>query len=168
MKNKWGILSSLLLVLLVVQAPQFAQDTSTDPGKAQRSQLAISLLRLINTAEATYHTENGSYATWQTLLSSYRTVFAEFLARHSDEFPARHGVVILGQPGAVTRHLLPTIPFNDPPEILPGWNLRLNVHSDGQGYDLLLIDMTDEKCGYAVLTDENAVIRQSKAIDCQI
>ena len=74
--------------------------------------------------------------------------------------------MILGQPGTVTRHLLPTIPFNDPPEILPGWNLRLNLHSDGQGYDLLLIDLTDEKCGYAVLTDENGVIRQSKAIDC--
>ena len=57
---------------------------------------------------------------------------------------------------------------NNPPEILPGWNLRLNVHSDGQGYDLLLTDMTDEKCGYAVLTDENGVIRQSKAIDCEI
>jgi len=50
------------------------------------------------------------------------------------------------------------------------------VRSDGQGYDLLLIDMTDEKCGYAVLTDEDGVIRQSKAIwwgwfriaDCEI
>ena len=64
--------------------------------------------------------------------------------------------------------MLPLIQFNDPPEILPGWNLRLNLHWDVQGYDLLLTDMTDEKCGYAVLTDEHGVIRQSKAIDCQI
>jgi hypothetical protein len=58
--------------------------------------------------------------------------------------------------------------FSDLPEILPGWNLRLNVHIDGQGYDLLLRDMKDEKCGYAALTDESGVIRQSKAINCNI
>jgi hypothetical protein len=33
MKNKCGILTSLLLVLLVVQTPQFAQDTSQLPLK---------------------------------------------------------------------------------------------------------------------------------------
>jgi len=160
--KKLGILTSLLLVLLVVQTPQFAQNTSTDPGKAHVHQVAISLLRLINTAEVTYHTENGSYTRWQTLLSSYPKQFDEFLARHSVvnfEF---------GQPDTVTRHILPGRQFNEPPEILPGWNLRLNVHSDGQGYDLLLRDMTDEKCGYAVLTDENGVIRQSRAIGCEI
>lgn len=72
-----------------------------------------------------------------------------------------------GQPDIVNRRILPTIQFNDTPEILPGWNPRLNVHSYGQGYDLLLILMYEE-CGYAVLTDENGVIRQSKAIDCEI
>ena len=162
MKNKWSILTSLLLVLLVIQTPQFAQNTSIDakqsPPDAMRHQLAISLLRAINTAEVPYHSKNGSYATWQTLLSSYPKQFDEFLAR----------VLIFDRPGTVTRNILPPMQFNDPPEILPGWNLRLNVHSDGQGYDLLLTDMTDEKCGYAVLTDENGVIRQSKAIDCQI
>ena len=162
MKKKW-VLTSLLLVFLGVQTPQFAQDASTDPGKAHEHQLAISLLREINTAEATYHSENGSYATWQTLLSSYPKYFDQFLARHASV--QSHP---LTWDGAQTRHILPTIQFNDPPEILPGWNLRLNVHSDGQGYDLLLTDMRDEKCAYAALTDENGVIRQSKAIDCQI
>jgi len=150
--KKWGILTSLLLVLLVVQTPQFA-NTSIDSGTAMRHQLAISLLRTINTAEVTYRSEHGSYATWQTLLSSYRKVFDEFAARHT---------VVNFQVGTIRP--LPPIQFNDPPEILPGWNLRLNLHSDGQGYDLLVRDMTDEKCGYAVLTDENGVIRQSKAI----
>jgi hypothetical protein len=158
--KKSSILTSLLLVLLVVQTPQFAQDTSIDPGKAHRHELAIGLLRTIGTAEATYHSENGSYATWQTLSSSYRKVFDDFLARHSEFY--------FGPQDTATRHILPPIQFNDPPQILPGWNLRLNVHSRGQGYDLLLTDMTDEKCGYAVLTDENGVIRQSKAIDCEM
>ena len=162
--KKCAILTSLLLVLLVVQTPQFGQDTSTDLGKAHRRQLAISLLRTINTAEVTYHSENGSYATWQTLLSSHRQYFDEFLARN------RVVNFVKGRETSDTVRLQPifALHFNDPPEILHGWNLRLNVHSDGQGYDLLLIDMTDEKCAYAALTDENGVIRQSKAIDCEI
>lgn len=44
----------------------------------------------------------------------------------------------------------------------------MNVHVDGQGYDLLLQDMTDKKCGYAAFTDENVIIRRSKWIDCEI
>jgi len=128
------------------------RNIATLPPRAARCGSLIAH-RTINTAEATYHTENGSYATLQTLLSSYRKYFDEFLARHSY-------VVTFGQSDIVTRHSLAPIQFNDPPEILPGWNLRLNVHSDGQGYDLLLTDMTDEK--------KNGVIRQSKAIDCEI
>jgi len=73
---------------------------------------------------------------WQTLLSSYPKQFDEFLARRS-AFLGGHGLVNFGQPDTATRHILPPIQFNEPPEILPGWNLRLNVHSDGQGYDLL-------------------------------
>ena len=33
MKNKWGTLTNVLLVLLVVPTPQFAQDTSQLPLK---------------------------------------------------------------------------------------------------------------------------------------
>lgn len=169
MKKKW-VLTGLLLVFLGVQTPQFAQDASTDLGKAHRRQLAISLLRTINTAEVTYHSENGSYATWQTLLSSYRQYFDEFLARNRVvNFVALPGFVNSRETSDTVRvQPIFALHFNDPPEILHGWNLRLNVHSDGQGYDLLLTDMRDEKCGYAVLTDENGVIRQSKAIDCEI
>jgi len=53
------------------------------------------------------------------------------------------------------------------PEIPSGWSLRLNVTADGKTYDLLLEDTTD-KCGYAAVTDERGIIRQSKAIDCPI
>jgi hypothetical protein len=59
-------------------------------------------------------------------------------------------------------------PVSSGPELLPGWSLRLNVTTDGQGYDLLLEDTTDKSCGYAAVTDERGVIRQSKAIDCAI
>ena len=58
--------------------------------------------------------------------------------------------------------------FSKGPEILPGWTLRLNLTKDGKGYDLLLEDTSDEKRGYAAVTDERGIIRQSKAIDCPI
>jgi hypothetical protein len=51
---------------------------------------------------------------------------------------------------------------------LSGWSLRLNVTADGKGYDALLEDTTDKSCGYAAVTDERGIIRQSKAIDCPI
>jgi hypothetical protein len=46
--------------------------------------------------------------------------------------------------------------------------LRLDLTEDGKGYDVLLEDTTDKTCAYAALTDERRLIRQSKAIDCQI
>jgi hypothetical protein len=58
--------------------------------------------------------------------------------------------------------------FSEMPEILPGWSLRFNTHADGQGYDVRLQSLTDKTCWYAALTDESGVIRQSKAIDCEI
>ena len=151
MKKHRVVLSIVLLVLFLgVQTPQFAQDTSTGPSKADqaRHRFAIDLLRSINTTEVTCHTKNGSFVMWMALVSCRPENFEGFHA-------------INGLPQA-------PVHFSDAPEILPGWNLRLNVHPDGQGYDVLLRDMTDEKCGYAALTDENGVIRQSKAIDCEI
>jgi hypothetical protein len=151
MKKRQVILSTVLLVLFLgVQTPQFAQDTSTGPANADqaRRRVAIGLLRTINTAEVTSHSKNGSFVIWNTLLSDQPQYFDKFLTINGLQKNNVH--------------------FSDPPEILTGWNLRLNVHTDGQGYDVLLRDMTDEKCGYAALTDESGVIRQSKAIDCQI
>ena len=59
--------------------------------------------------------------------------------------------------------------INSPPDgNITRLNLRLSVHADSQGYDVLLRDTTDEKCDHAALTDESGVIRQSKAIDCEI
>jgi hypothetical protein len=150
MKKHRITLSTVLLVLFLgVLTSQFAQDTPTRPATAEQAprQLAIGLLRTINTAEVTYHAKNGPFVTWQALLSGQPKYFDKFLAING---------------------LQSNLHFADAPEILPGWNLRLNVHPDGQGYDVLLRDTTDEKCDYAALTDESGVIRQSKAIDCEI
>jgi hypothetical protein len=42
------------------------------------------------------------------------------------------------------------------------------VTSDGKGYDVLLEDKTDKACGYAAITNESGLIRQSKTLDCDI
>src|SRR5262249_32246660 len=113
------------------------------------------------------------YATWSTLRAHHPEIFEDFIVTY--------------------RQRLSGANFADPPEILPGWSLRMNVHADGQGYDVMLQDMQDttpkkcwnslkdaltdkecrdalaaKKCWYAALTDESGVIRQSKAIDCEI
>ena|GEM_PF-1317415 len=161
MKRNVVVLTSVLLVLLGIQTPQFAQDTSLGPAGTNqvKHRVAISLLRTVNTAEVTHQHKNGSYATWQALLSSQPRYFDEFLARNNQQ---------TFQAGAVRPTANPFFRFADAPEVLPGWSLRLNVHSDGQGYDVLLRDLADDKCGYAALTDESGVIRQSKTIDCEI
>jgi hypothetical protein len=100
---------------------------------------ALGLLRTINTAELVERNKYGSYASWQILLAHHGEYFNEWLARN---YPQADNVRLA-----------------DIPEILPGLNLRLNAHADGQGYDVLLEDTTD-KTGYAVLSDERAAIRE--------
>jgi hypothetical protein len=140
----------LLVFLLGVQAPQFAQDTSTGPAKSDqdRQRVAIGLLRTINTAEVGELSKYGTYSSWPTLLVHQPKFFDTWFTRFSSEDPKGH--------------------FGDMPEILPGWSLRLNVHAAGKGYDVRLQDLTDKACWYAALTDESGVIRQSKVIDCKI
>ena len=53
-------------------------------------------------------------------------------------------------------------------EIVPGWRLRLHLSKGDKAYDLLLEDVTDPKCGYAVFSDERGLIRQGKSIDCAL
>jgi hypothetical protein len=54
--------------------------------------------------------------------------------------------------------------FADMPEILPKYSLRLNVHADGQGYDVRLKDMADKQWSWAAISDENGVIWQGEPL----
>jgi hypothetical protein len=134
----------LLVLALGCLANQFAQDASTPTATSERGKrmFAIALLRTINTGEAGYNQKHGSYGIWPILLADEPAYFQEFLTSHR-----------VSQTG-----------FGEGPEILPGWNLRLNVHADGRGYDVLLEDTTDKETFYAALSDERTIIRESKAI----
>jgi hypothetical protein len=130
--------------------PQYGQKVAVPASDAEnaRHMLAISILRWINAAEAGYPW-HGSYVTWDDLLASKE--FAEY---------EKECLAILPELGAAH--------FSKGSEILPGWTLRLNLTNNGKGYDVLLEDTMDKACGYAAVTDERGVIRQSKAIDCPI
>jgi hypothetical protein len=144
-----------IVVLLVVTLgianllrSQNAPAKSSDADQARHS-LAISLLRAINTAEVTHKMQHGVFLSKDALLASEE--FSSYMTRAARNNPQLAGAHI-----------------SNGPEILSGWVLRLNVTADGQGYDVLLEDTTDKSCGYAAVTDERGLIRQSKAIDCPI
>jgi hypothetical protein len=101
-----------MLFLGVPTAP-YAQDDPTGTEKSDRlmRQLAINLLRTINTAEVVDQATYGLYSSWPTLLANNQAYFDKLIAMH--------------------RQQLPNVRFADLPEIFPGWNLRMNVHADG-------------------------------------
>jgi hypothetical protein len=144
---KKHLFSALVLVLtLGFLTPQFAQDAPNSPPTPDQARhaLAIGFLRTINTTEVVEHTTYGAFASWETLLSHQQDHLQKWFARFSP-------------PGTAVR-------FSDPPEVLPGWTLRLNAHIDGQGYDVLLQDITDKEHGYAALSDERGIIRESNPL----
>jgi hypothetical protein len=144
MKKHRILLSTALLVLsLGVLTPQFAQGPSSDDEKAEQQKhhaLCIALVRIISTNEVAEMSRYGSFVSWENLLAHQPQYFDRWLAK-SDSQQAR---------------------FADAPDILPGYSLRLNVHADGKGYDLRLLDTTGK--AKAWFSDESGVIWQSEPI----
>jgi hypothetical protein len=145
MRKRIALLALLVSTLTVCRA----QNAAPPEGTQARRSLAITLLRAINTAEYDNKFKNGHFVDWDTLSESGLLDKALKLAAQKDPKVA----------GAR---------FGKAPEILPGWHLRLNIHADGQGYDVMLEDVTDAACHYAAGSDERGVIRQSKTIDCDL
>ena len=152
--RKRGIYVGLVLFTIVLFTTSVergrgmaAQASGNDHARAS---VAVNLLRAINTAEYDYRYKHGSFVNWAMLVKS------EDLKLRGMEFAAQNEAKLEG------------VHLSEGPEILPGWMLRLNLTPDGKGYDVMLEDKTDKNCGYAALTDERVIIRQSKTIDCPI
>lgn len=149
-KKSLSVLSLLLLFSLA--AVVGAQKPSVGVADREREQhsLAIVITRAINAAEANYMQKHETFANWDTLYGNGD--FSETGTKWAPEsFPtAAHAM------------------YGRAREIVPGWKLRLNVSNNGKSYDLLLEDATDPKCGYAVVSDDRGVIRQSKFVNCPI
>ncbi len=144
-----GVLLALLLSCQPASWPQKGTPVVADRERERRS-FAHNLARAINAAEADYHKKHEAYASWETLMglgdfSQNGTKWA------SPEFPT-------------VAHAL----YGSGAEIVPGWRLRLHLSNGDKAYDVMIEDVTDPKCGYAVVTDERGLIRQGKLIDCPL
>lgn len=139
------------LVYGPLSAPQFSQEAHKDNeiSNQQSSQrgLMAAFIRAINTAEASYHAEQGSYGSWQTLLGSqqYQEYLNGWLTQFYPQFYPHAGKV----------------QFNKVPGVLPGLNMRLNIAPDGHNYIVFVEDVAD-KTGYAFVSDERGIIRECK------
>lgn len=150
MRGKMQKAALLLILLLSCQAVIRAQKGSpvmADRERERRS-FAQNLVKAINAAEADYRKKHDVFANWDTLLG-----IGDFSSNGTKWAPADFPTVA---------HAL----YGSGAEIVPGWRLRLHLARDDKAYDLILEDVTDPKCGYAVFSDERGLIRQGKSIDC--
>ena len=150
MKTSRLMLGTLLYPLLFAfPSNQFAQNIQAmdDSSQHAKRSLAINFLRAINTAELAYRGKHGSFAEWHILLTSeeFRDKGLKWAARQAPQLADAH--------------------FSNGPEVLPGWNLRLNVTANAKSYDVLLEDTNDKDHGYAVQTDERGLIRECKTLE---
>ena len=139
--NKYRIVLSVALLVLNLgtSASEFAQE---QPNQQDRS-LALGLLRTINTAEVVVFLERGSYVSLDVLRQQNSKYLDEWLATYYSHDNSVH--------------------FASLPQVLPGWQVRLNVHSDGKGYDVRVQDVAKDK-SYAALSDESGVIWQAEPL----
>jgi hypothetical protein len=141
MKKRRLILSVGLLVFFFgALAPQFAQNVpSTTQEHDDDRSAALGLLRTINTAEVVEFSSYHTYASWQTL-SAHQS---KYINRCTQENGIHLGIA---------------------PEVLPMWNLRLNVSADGRAYDVRLQDLADKQRGFVAFSDESGIIWQGQWI----
>jgi len=150
MRGKMQSAALMMILILTCQAGSSAQKGSpvlADRERERRS-FAQNLVKAINAAEADYRKKHEVYADWDTLVG-----IGDFSANGTKWAPADFPTVA---------HAL----YGNGAEIVPGWRLRLHLSHGDKAYNLLLEDVTDPKCGYAVFSDERGLIRQGRSIDC--
>jgi len=152
MRGKMRRAALLMILILTWQAASWAQKGApvvTDRERERRS-FAQNLVKALNAAEADYRKKHDVYANWDTLVG-----IGDFSSSGTKWAPADFPTVA---------HAL----YGNGAEIVPGWRLRLHLSKGDKAYDLLLEDVTDPKCSYAVFSDERGLIRQGKSIDCAL
>ncbi|HET7105904.1 MAG TPA: hypothetical protein VFI38_03775 [Candidatus Acidoferrum sp.] len=142
----------LMILSFTCQTASWAQKGSPVAAdrERQRQSFAHILVKAINAAEADYLKKHGVYANWDTLMG-----IGDFSSNGTKWAPADFPTVA---------HAL----YGSGAEIVPGWRLRLHLSKADKAYDLLLEDVTDPKCGYAVISDDRGLVRQGKSIDCPL
>ncbi len=152
MRGKMQRAALLMILILTWQAASWAQKGApvVPDRERERRSFAQNLVKAINAAEADYRKKHEVYANWDTLVG-----IGDFSSSGTKWAPAEFPTVA---------HAL----YGNGAEIVPGWRLRLHLSKGDKAYDLLLEDVTDPKCSYAILSDERGLVRQGKSIDCAL
>jgi len=150
MRNKvlWAGVFSLSFVALGAPGAQKKASPTLQERQSEQHSLAVNVVRAINTAEANYKQKHGVYASWETFISN-----GDF---------TDHGTKWAPESLPTVAHAM----YGGGPEIVPGWKLRLLLSKDSNTYVLMLEDTNDPKCGYAVISNEKGLIRESKPLGC--
>jgi hypothetical protein len=158
MKRNRRIIALFLSVFLVgvsihllrAAAQEQAGKSTSGDSRGQRM-LAVSIIRYINTAEASCQVKNGKrdenqkFLSWDELLNAPCFEQTRSLVRF---YPAN-------QPA-----------FSSGSEIVPGLELRLVVSADGKHYNVSLGEKPTG-CGSVFFSDERGVIFEGKALGCE-
>jgi hypothetical protein len=148
-EREWFSCGAVLLALTLTTAmPQFGQDAKVAPSDADHTKhsLAISILREINAVEVVHRMEHGSYSTG-------RQIVAGNLRKTWRSAPSKTTRRCMERGSLKARKFCR--------DGRCGWispmAAKVTIYC--------LEDTTDKTCGYAAVTDERGVIRQSKTID---
>lgn len=155
MKQTWRITGLLASVILLAAATHISRAAGQglvliEPSAASKDlrARAVTIVRVINTAEVTCRIEDGraegtKFLPWDELVNS---PCLKQVQGH---------VMYAGVPPS----------FSPGPEIVPGLELRLVVSADGKHYNLW-IGQKPQTCGPAFYSDERGVIYECKAFGC--
>ena len=91
--------------------------------------------------------DGGSFAEWNALIASQG--FKEAIDQFSRSSPG-----------------LKDLNLGTPTEIASGWRLRLTVSQDKKSYSIALTSKSDKGCSYAVVSDDEGLIREARIIGC--
>jgi len=115
----------------------------------QEKKLLVNLVRVINTAQMTYRDKDGgSFAEWDALIAS--PGFKQAISQFSGSSPK-----------------LKDLNLSAPTNIMMGWRLRLTVSLDRKSYVVTLNSTSEKECSYAVVSDEEGLIREARVIGCR-
>ena len=141
-----GLLFAMTLAAGSAQAQQCLHGPDEIAAQKERKQLALGVVRFINTAQMVYYAKFSRFATWSELATSPIL----------DEARAACG------PNSLSVKASRVMSFSAESEILPGFEFRLATN--GETYWLLLRDKTDP-CLFSLYSDQEGVIYYGQPID---
>jgi hypothetical protein len=137
----WVAVSSLMVFAL--GGLLAARGQNANPANSYQNVQAVTLMRIINTAEYSYRRDHARFGAWEELYNSGVVSDVQKYSRQWGDISISAG-----------------------PEVISNHRLGLLVSPDGTSYSLSLHDTQSENCGLSLFSDESGLIYQGSALDC--